>query len=149
MNAEVFAKGLEKGRLLTRLLGQNVEKLDDYENFKVLLEKEKRTVRESALVTLSDTKHGFTVPRGKQRCMENGLCNLCQFLYVFFVFMFTTNLIVSTRHNFFYSIHFEKLSLRNRRLIKKIMLISVKLFLTTTIKRGNLGPVFDRLVSDR
>ena len=30
MNAEVFAKGLEKRRLLTRLLGENVENLDDY-----------------------------------------------------------------------------------------------------------------------
>ena len=30
MNAEVFAKGFEKCRLLTRLLGQNVENLDDF-----------------------------------------------------------------------------------------------------------------------
>ena len=30
MNAEVFAKGLEKHRLLTRLFGQNVENLDVY-----------------------------------------------------------------------------------------------------------------------
>ena len=30
MNAEVFAKGFEKCRLLTRLPGQNVESLDDY-----------------------------------------------------------------------------------------------------------------------
>ena len=30
MNAEMFAKGLEKCRLLTNLLGQNVENLDDY-----------------------------------------------------------------------------------------------------------------------
>ena len=30
MNAEVFAKGLEKCRLLTNLLGRNVEHLDDY-----------------------------------------------------------------------------------------------------------------------
>ena len=30
LNAEVFAKGFEKSRLLTRLLGQNVEYLDDY-----------------------------------------------------------------------------------------------------------------------
>ena len=30
MNAEVFAKGVEKCRLLTRLLRQNVENLDDY-----------------------------------------------------------------------------------------------------------------------
>ena len=29
-NEEVFAKGLEKCRLLTRLFGQNVENLDDY-----------------------------------------------------------------------------------------------------------------------
>ena len=30
LNAEVFAKGLEKCRLLTNLLGLNVENLDDY-----------------------------------------------------------------------------------------------------------------------
>ena len=30
MNAEVFAKGFDKCRLLTRLLGRNVENLDDY-----------------------------------------------------------------------------------------------------------------------
>ena len=30
MNAEVFAKGLEKRRVLTNLLERNVEKLDDY-----------------------------------------------------------------------------------------------------------------------
>ena len=30
MNAEVFAEGFEKCRLLTNLLGRNVEKLDDY-----------------------------------------------------------------------------------------------------------------------
>ena len=29
MNEEVFVKGLEKCRLLTRLIGQNVENLDD------------------------------------------------------------------------------------------------------------------------
>ena len=32
MNADVLAKGLEKCRLLTTLLGQNVENLDDYGN---------------------------------------------------------------------------------------------------------------------
>ena len=30
MNTEVYAEGLEKSRLLTRLLGQIVENLDDY-----------------------------------------------------------------------------------------------------------------------
>ena len=30
MNAEVFAKGFEKCRLLTNLLGRNLDDLDDY-----------------------------------------------------------------------------------------------------------------------
>ena len=47
------------------------------QKFKILLEKEKRTVRGSALVTDSDTKQGFTVPRGKQMCMKNELRNIC------------------------------------------------------------------------
>ena len=82
------------------------------QKLKILLEKEKRTVRGSTIVTFSDTKQVFTVPRGKLRCMENGLRNICKLLYVFIVFVLTTCLIVSTRHDFFYSIHFEKLSLR-------------------------------------
>ena len=78
MNAEVFAKRLEKCTLLTRLLGRKLENLDDYgcPKIKFLLEMEKRITRGSALVTLSDTKQGITVPRGKQKCMENGLCNI-------------------------------------------------------------------------
>ena len=79
MNAEVFAKGLEKCRLLSRLLGQNVENLDDYGCPKIqdlVGEGKKQTVCRSALVTISDTKQGITVLRGKQRSMENGLCNI-------------------------------------------------------------------------
>ena len=109
----------------------------------------KQTIRGSALVTPSDTKQGFTVPKGKQRCMENGLRSICKVLYVFIVFVFTTNLILSTRHDFFSRIHFEKLSLRNRWLIRKIILIEEKLFLTTQIKGGNLGPFRDKPVPDR
>ena len=45
------------------------------QKFKIMLEKEKRTVRGSALVTLSDRKQGFTVPRGKQKCTETGQYN--------------------------------------------------------------------------
>ena len=62
------------------------------QKLKILLEKGKWTIRGSALVTLSDTKQGFTEPRGKQKCVENGLCNICKFFYVFIVFVFTTNL---------------------------------------------------------
>ena len=66
INAEVFAKGLEKCRLLTDLLGQNGEipMTMVAQKFKIL---SKRTVCGSALVTLSDTKQGFIVPREKQR----------------------------------------------------------------------------------
>ncbi len=46
------------------------------QKFKIL---SKRTVCGSALVTLSDTKQGFHVPREKQGIMENGLCYLCKF----------------------------------------------------------------------
>ena len=112
--------------------------------FKIL---SKLTLRGSALVTHFDTKQIFSVPRGKQRCTENGLCNICKFLFVFIVF--TTNLILSTRHDFFYGIHFERLSLRNRWMIEKIYLIQVKMSLTTTINRENLGLVWDKPVSDR
>ena len=63
------------------------------QKFKILL---KLTVRGSALVTFSDTKQGSTVPKGKQRCMENGPSNLCKFLYVFKVIVFTSILILST-----------------------------------------------------
>ena len=82
MNAEVFAKGLEKFRLLTNLLGQNVEILDDYGCPKIQ-DLSKRRVCGSALVILSDTKQGFIVPREKRRCMENGLCNFCKFVRVY------------------------------------------------------------------
>ena len=78
MNAEVFAKGLGKCRLLTNLLGRNVENLDDYGCPKIedLVKTDSSWI---CSVTLSDTKQGFTVPRGKQRCMETGLCNICNF----------------------------------------------------------------------
>ena len=46
------------------------------QKFKIL---SKRTVCGSALVTFSDTKEGFFLPREKQRCVENGLCNICKF----------------------------------------------------------------------
>ena len=78
MIAEVFAKSLEKCGLLTRLFGQTVENLDDYVCPKIQdLVGEGKTdsswIRSSYL---SDTKQGFTVPRGKKRCVENGLCNI-------------------------------------------------------------------------
>ena len=113
MIAEVFASGHEMCRLLPRLLGQNVENLDDYGCPKLKI-MSKRTVPGSAVVSFSDTKQGSTVPRRKQRCMEIGQSNLCKYLYVFSLFVLSTNVNFSIRHDFFYIIHFEKLTLRNR-----------------------------------
>ena len=78
MNAEVFAEGLDKCRLLTRLLGQNVEKLDDYGCPKIqdLVKMDSLWI---CFSYLSDTKQGFIVPRGKQKCMDIGLCHICKF----------------------------------------------------------------------
>ena len=78
VNAEVFAKGLEKCRLLTNILGRKVEKLDDHGCPKVqdLVKTDSLWI---SLVTLSDTKQDFIVPREKQRCMGNGICNICKF----------------------------------------------------------------------
>ena len=68
LNAEVFAKGLQKCGLLTRLLDKMLKFLMTMvaQKFKIL---SKWTVPRSALLNFSDTKQGFTVPRGKQRCM--------------------------------------------------------------------------------
>ena len=78
MKAEVYAKGFEKCRLLTTLLGQNVENLHDYGCSKIqdLVGEGKANSSRICLATLSDTKQGFAVPRGKQRCMEAGQCNI-------------------------------------------------------------------------
>ena len=46
------------------------------QKIEILLQNEKRTVRGVVLGTLSDIQQDFTVPRGKQRCGEMGLCNI-------------------------------------------------------------------------
>ena len=75
-------KDSKKCRLLTNLFGQNVENLDDYgcPKFKIL---SKRTVCGSALVTLSDTKQSFTVPRGKQSVWRVGYATFVNFVRVY------------------------------------------------------------------
>ena len=99
MNADMLAKGLENCRLLTNLLGQNVENLDDYGCPKI---QDPVKTDSSWICSIYPFRHkkGFTVPRAKQKCVENGLCNICKFLYVFIVLVFTTELILSTRHDF-------------------------------------------------
>ena len=111
MNAEVFAKGLEKCRLLTRLLGQNVENLDDNgcpEN-QDLVKRDSLWICSSYLFRHKTRLH---CAERKSKVYGEWAMQHLQILYVFIVFVFTTNLFLSTRHDFF--THFEKLSLRNR-----------------------------------
>ena len=74
----------------------------------------KRTVHGSNLVTFFDTKQDFTLPRGKQRCMETGLCNICKFCTCLLSLCLLLIQFLQLDMIFFYSNHFEKLSLRNR-----------------------------------
>ena len=149
MKAEVFAEGLEKCGLLIRLLGQNEESLDDYGCPKIqdLVGSEKTD--SSRISSSYFFRHKTKLLSAKRKAKIYGLCNICEFLYVFIVFVFTTNWIIFTRHCLLSSIHFEKLSLRNKWLTRKIILIHVKLSLTTTIKRRKFGPVWDKPLPDR
>ena len=111
MNAEVFAKGLEKSRLLTNLLGQIVESLDDYgcPKFQGLVKKDSLWICPSYPFRHKTRLH--CAERKAKLYGERAMQHLYN-LYVFIFLVFTTKLIHSTRHDFF--IHFEKLSLRNR-----------------------------------
>ena len=111
INAEVFAKGLEKCRLLTDLLGQNVENLDDYSCPKI-----QDLVKTNSLWICSSYffphKTRLHCAERKAKVYGEWAMQHLYILYEFSVFVLTTNLILSTRQDFF--IHFEKLSLRNR-----------------------------------
>ena len=111
LNAEVFAKGLEKCRLLTSLLGQNVENLDDYGCPKI-----QDLVKTDSLWNCSSYpfRHKTRLHCVERKAKVYGVWTMqhLQNLYLFIVFVFTTILILSTRHDFI--IHFEKLSLRYR-----------------------------------
>ena len=80
MNAEVFAKGLEKCRLLTYLLGRNVENLDDYGCPKIqdLVKTDSSWI--SSCYPFRHKTGLHCSERGRQRCMEKGFCNICNFL---------------------------------------------------------------------
>ena len=148
MKTEVFAKSLGKCRLLTNLLGQNVENLDDYRCPKIqdLVKTDNLWICSSYLFRHKTRLH--CAERKAKMFRERAMQQL-QFLYVFFVFVFTTKLFFQLDVNFFHSISFEILSLRNKWLNQKTKVIWIKLSLTTTIKRGNLGPVWDKIVPDR
>ena len=100
MTAEVFAKGLEKCRLLTTFLGQNVVNLDDYDCPKI-----QDPVKTDSLWICSKYpfrhKTRLHCAEGKAKVYGEWAMQHLYTLYVFIVFVFTTKLIVSTRHGFF------------------------------------------------
>ena len=104
MKAEVFAKGFEKCRLLTRLLGQNVENLDDYVCPKIQDLAGEGKVNNSWICSSYPFQHKTRLhcAEGKAKVYEDWAMqhlNL-KILYVCIVFVFTTNLFLSTRHYF-------------------------------------------------
>ena len=116
------------------------------QKFKIL---SKRTVRGSALNNLSDTKQGFNMPRRKQKCMENGQCNICKFC--------TCLLYLCLLLNYFFQLDmiFLKHSFWETELTKQMtdeehnVNLGKIVFDDNTIKREILGPVWDKPAPDR
>ena len=99
MNAEVSAKGLEKCRLLTRLLGQNVEIMDDYGCPKI---QDLVKTDSSRICSSYHFRHKTRLSLCREKSKGVWRMGYATFvnLYVFNVFVFTTNLIPSTRLDF-------------------------------------------------
>ena len=81
MNAEVFVKSLEKCKLVSRLLGQSVENLDDSDCPKIqdlICAQEGRNVSRicSNYTFRRKSRLHCAERKGKETCMENGLCNI-------------------------------------------------------------------------
>ena len=108
----MFAKWLEKCRLLTRLLGQNVENLDDYGCRKIQDLFGKGKANTSWICSSYPFRHKTRLhcAEGKAKVYGEWAMQHLNFyiLYVCVVFVFPTNLIISTQHYLFYSIHFKK-----------------------------------------
>ena len=100
MNAEMFDEGLEKCRLSTKLMGQNVEKLDDYGCTKIqnVVKTDTSWICSSYLFRHKTRLH--CVER-KAKVYGGWAMQHLGILYVFIVFVFTNKLILSTRLDFF------------------------------------------------
>ena len=100
MNADLFAEGLGKCRLLANLLGRNVDNLDDYGCPKI----QGLVNTDCSWICSSNSfRHKTRIHCAEKKAKVYGdwAMQHLQILYVFIVFVFTTNLILSTRHEFF------------------------------------------------
>ena len=88
MEAEVFAKGFEKCRLLTNLLGRNEENLDDYGCPKIqdLVKRDSSWICSSYLFRHKTRLH---CAERKAKVYGDWAMQRLQFLYVFSVLVFT------------------------------------------------------------
>ncbi len=105
MNAEVFAKGFENCRLLTRFFGQNVENLDDYGCPKIQDLIGEGKTNSSWVYSSYLFRHKTRLHCAERKAKVYGdwavqHLNLL-ILHVCIIFVFTINLILSTQHNFF------------------------------------------------
>ena len=111
MNAEVFAKELETCRLLTRFLGQNVEDLDDYGCPKIQNVDGGGKTNSLWIFSSNPFRHRTRLHSAERKAKvweEWAMQPLkLQILYVCFVFVLITNLILSIRQELFYCIRIE------------------------------------------
>ena len=96
MNAEVFAKEFEKCRLLTRLLGQNIENLDDYGCPKIQNLAGEEKPNSSWICSSYPFRHKTRLhcAERKTKVYRDGAMQhfYLYILYMCIVFVFTTNL---------------------------------------------------------
>ena len=111
MKAEVFAKGCEKCRLLTRLLGQNLENLDNYGCPKIRDLVGKGKANSSWICSSYPFQYKTRLHCAERKAKvyaDWAMQHLNLYiLLVCIIFVFTTNLIFSIQHYSFYSIHFK------------------------------------------
>ena len=100
MNAEGFAKGLEKCRLFTRPLGQNLENLHDYGSPKIQILVETHSSWICSSYPFRQKTRLYCAKRKAKFYGELALRH-SQILYKFFLFVFTTHLYLSTGQDFF------------------------------------------------
>ena len=90
INAEVFAKGLEKCRLLTNLRGRNVENLDNYGCPEI---QDFVKTNSSWICSSYPLRHQTRLHCAERKAMVFGEWTMqhLSILYMFIVFVFTTN----------------------------------------------------------
>ena len=117
MNAEVFANWVEKCGLFTTLLGQNVENLDEYGCPKNQILVEERKADSSWMCSIYRFRYKTKLLCAERKAKVYGEGPMQHLnlwiLYVFILFMFTTNSTLRARQDFSLAFSLKKLSLQS------------------------------------